>query len=82
MLITSIGIVLVCHPELTQIMATWAGIGRGVDIIIYLFLAIMTLVILDVYIRLHSTNELLTKMVRNIALLEATLEKKKKKKSN
>lgn len=65
------GILLVIFPSIAQALATWVGISRGVDLITYLFMAIMLIVMLDVYLRLQAALEMLTAVVRHISLLEA-----------
>ncbi|MBY0408410.1 MAG: DUF2304 domain-containing protein [Rickettsiales bacterium] len=70
MLLSCGGMVFVFFPSIAQVLATWVGISRGVDLITYLFMAIMLVVILDVYLRLQATLELLTAVVRHVSLLE------------
>lgn len=65
------GILFVIFPSIAQALATWVGISRGVDLITYLFMAIMLVVILDIYLRLQATQETMAAMVRHISLLEA-----------
>src|SRR5437868_4218322 len=65
------GIVFVISPSIAQTLATWVGISRGVDLITYLFMAIMLVVILDVYLRLQTNLEMLTLVVRHMSLLDA-----------
>lgn len=69
-------IVLVLFPSIAQGVATWAGIGRGVDLVTYLFMAMMLVVILDVYLRLQAAHETLTQLVRHISLEEASRNEK------
>ena len=69
--LSSVGVVFVLYPPLTQSIAAAAGIGRGVDLITYLFMAIMLMIILDIYLRLLASMEMLTLIVRRLSLLEA-----------
>jgi hypothetical protein len=66
------GILLVIFPQVAQSAATFVGIARGVDLITYLFMAIMLVVIFDVYLRLQSMLEMVTALARRMSLLEAS----------
>jgi len=68
------GIVLVIDPAIAQVLATKVGIARGVDLIMYLFMAVMLIVIMDIYIRLQVMREMVTSVVRQLSLLEAQLK--------
>lgn len=70
MLLSCGGILLVIFPSIAQTLATSVGINRGVDLIIYLFMAIMLIVLLDVYVRLQATLEMVTILVRQMSLLK------------
>ena len=65
------GILLVIIPSIAQALATKVGISRGVDLVTYLFMAIMLMVILDIYLRIQAMLEILTAVVRHTSLLEA-----------
>lgn len=65
------GILFVIMPSIAQALATKVGISRGVDLITYLFMAIMLTVILDIYLRIQAILEMLTAVVRYTSLLEA-----------
>ncbi len=75
MLLSGGGILLVTFPEIAQLLADRVGISRGVDLIIYLFIAIMLVVILDIYLRLQTMTEMLTSIVRHMSLIEAAQRK-------
>jgi len=55
--------------------ATWlaqkAGIGRGVDLIIYIWVVFSLLAILNLHLALRAQTELITKVARRLALSEA-----------
>lgn len=73
-----IGMILVIFPAITQTLADWVGVSRGVDLITYLFMAIMMMVLLDIYLKLHTTLEMLAATARRLSLLEANIEDKQK----
>lgn len=66
-----IGYLFVWVPELTNIMANLMGIGRGADLIMYLWIVVSLFLIMRLHIRLREQSELITKIAREHALTEA-----------
>lgn len=72
-----IGIIIIFQPELTSNIAHILGIGRGTDLIFYMFIFIS--VLLFGYLR-SEQNELsrkLTKITREIAIKDAVIPNNK-----
>jgi small membrane protein len=67
-----IGLYLVWVPS----HATWAaelfGIGRGADLILYMWVCISLIVLLNLHLKLRTQHELITDLARSIALANAT----------
>ncbi|MBI5389574.1 DUF2304 family protein [Candidatus Woesearchaeota archaeon] len=61
-------------PETTGVFARIFGVGRGVDVIIYLGIAFLFYALFRLYIKMDMLETNITKLVREIALW-----KKKKK---
>lgn len=59
---------LFIFPEVTQTAANWAGIGRGVDLIIYLSLIALFFGLFFILIRLERLERDVTRIVRKRAL--------------
>jgi len=55
-------------PDATQTLANWVGIGRGVDLVIYLAILILFFGLFYVIIRLERLERDVTKIVRRMAL--------------
>lgn len=70
-LLSFVGIGFVLFPQTTQTIAYYAGVGRGADLITYIFISIMLMVILDMYLRLRALLDMLTAIVRHMSLAEA-----------
>jgi small membrane protein len=55
--------------------ATWlahaAGIGRGADLILYTWVLISLLILLNLHLKLRAQSELVTRLARAVALAEA-----------
>lgn len=73
MLLAGVGITLVVFPSIAQSLADIVGVSRGVDLVIYVFMAVMMAVLLDLYLRWQSTMDTLTSIVRHISLNEVKL---------
>jgi hypothetical protein len=52
-------------------LALWAGVGRGVDLVLYIWVCISLLVGLNLHLKLRMQMELLTGLARAIALADA-----------
>ena len=65
------GLYFTWTPDHATQVATWAGVGRGVDLILYIWVCIILIVLLNVHLKLRSQMELVTIMARTIALAEA-----------
>ena len=67
-LMSATGLVFVWFPDLTTIIANKVGVGRGSDLIFYVFIILTLFIIFGFYIRLDKINDSLTVIVRNEAL--------------
>lgn len=76
--LSGMGIILVIFPSIAQNLANLVGVSRGVDLITYTFMAVMMVVLFDIYLRLQAALEMLTSVVRHISLVEAPLNDKTK----
>jgi small membrane protein len=62
------GLYFVWFPAHATALAELAGIGRGVDLIIYTWVVISLLVALNLHLKLRAQMELITALAREIAL--------------
>jgi len=60
--------VVVLLPQTTDIAARLVGVGRGVDVVIYLALVLLFYLVFRLYARQETIEREITKLVRNIAL--------------
>jgi small membrane protein len=65
------GLYFVWFPSHATALADLAGIGRGVDLIIYTWVVISLLVALNLHLKLRAQTELITALAREIALAKA-----------
>ena len=65
------GIGLVLFPDLSNHFAHWVGVGRGVDLIFYLFIVIALAAIFNLHLRIRANAEVTTELARSIALMSA-----------
>ena len=68
LLFWSVGLILVIKQEWVISLANWIGIGRGVDLVIYLSIILLYYLIYTVLIRLQEIEENLTRIIRGLAL--------------
>lgn len=64
------GFVAIWLPETTNVIADLVGIGRGADLIIYLWILLSFFLILKLHIQLRVQSETMTSLARHIALKE------------
>lgn len=71
MLAAGAGIYLVWIPSHATVLAELVGVGRGVDLVNYVWVAISLLILLNLHLKLRSQMEIITALARTIALAEA-----------
>ena len=64
------GLYFVWFPAHATVLAEAVGIGRGVDLIIYVWVVISLLIVLNLHLKLRSQMELITGLAREIAMLK------------
>ena len=70
-LVTTSGIYFVWVPEHSTQLAELAGIGRGVDLILYIWVCISLIVLLNLHLKLRTQMELITLLARKTAIADA-----------
>jgi len=65
------GAVLVAFPDLSTLLANAVGIGRGADLVFYVFMLIVFAAIANLHLRLRAHSEVVTLLARELALLSA-----------
>jgi hypothetical protein len=71
LLVAAAGLYFVWLPEQATWLAAHVGIGRGVDLIIYVWVVISLLVMLNLHLKLRSQMELITALAREVAIANA-----------
>lgn len=62
------GVLFVLHPDLTNQIAHFLGVGRGTDLLFYLFSLAVSYGFLLLYIRIRALDRKVTDLARTIAL--------------
>ena len=65
------GLYFVWLPDHATWLASLVGIGRGVDLILYVWVVISLIVMLNLHLKLRSQMELITTLTRQIAIANA-----------
>lgn len=77
LLATGTGIFFVLFPDFTTQLAHWMGVGRGVDLLLYLGFLFLFFLIIKLYARIRKMEHNFTDVVRNNSIKDAeNLEKK------
>jgi hypothetical protein len=71
LLLLMISITLIISPDITTKIAYVLGVGRGVDLIFYFLFCFLFFLIILLYSKLIESNDNLSKLVREIALMNA-----------
>jgi|SRR6476660_3800046 hypothetical protein len=58
-------------PSHATVLAELVGIGRGVDLILYLWVVISLIVLLNLHLKLRSQMDTITVLARELALAKA-----------
>ena len=69
--IATAGLYFVWMPEHSTQLAELVGIGRGVDLILYVWVCISLVVLLNLHLKLRTQTELITTLARKIAITDA-----------
>ena len=75
LLFTLIIVILILHPELTQAVASYVGIGRGVDLVLYLADLLYLYILFLLVVRLKKIESEITTLVREVALMSQLLKR-------
>lgn len=68
---------VVMRPEVTSVFAAWLGVGRGVDLALYLSVALLFYGLFQVSRKVDRLERSLTELVRQIALRGGTVRTNK-----
>lgn len=66
--VAAIGVFMVWDPDRTHRIAEFFGVGRGADLILYLWVVITLALIVFLYLKLEQMSREMTKLARLIAL--------------
>jgi hypothetical protein len=72
-LFAAAGVYFVWVPAHSTLLAEFVGIGRGVDLVLYTWVAISLIVLLNLHLKLRTQLELITALARTIALANANV---------
>ena len=69
-------IITTLMPEMVSNIANKFGVGRGVDLIIYFSIIILSYLIFRLYVKIEESQQQITHLVREISLWEKKSKKK------
>jgi len=71
LLLFGLGLLAIIFPSKTTAVANFLGVGRGVDLFLYLFILGVVFIAILFYRRLNKLEQRYTSLVRKLALDEA-----------
>ena len=71
-MVALIGILL---PATTTKIASFFGVGRGVDVILYLAVSLLFYLVFRIYVMIEDIRREITKVVRMVALMDTRSSK-------
>lgn len=67
-LLVAVGVYFVWMPTHTTVVAQWLGVGRGTDLLIYLWIVLTLIVGLNLHLKIQSIRAEITELARAMAL--------------
>ena len=64
-------LVFVWQPALVTTVANWLGVGRGTDLVLYLWVLVSTAEFLLLHQKIFRQSRLITELARHVAIREA-----------
>jgi|SRR3989344_404887 len=74
-------LIVVLSPPTTSKMANFLGIGRGVDFVLYVSLAILFYLVFRLYVMIEDLRHEITYLVRQIALQNPSKKPKRRRRT-
>jgi hypothetical protein len=71
MCVSAAGLYFVWLPARATWLAGSVGIGRGVDLLLYVWVVISLIVLLNLHLKLRSQTEVITSLAREVAIANA-----------
>src|SRR3989344_9209015 len=68
LIIWLMAILVIWYPKITSYLATKVGIGRGVDLVIYIFIIVVFYLMFRLLLRIEKIERHITGLVREMAL--------------
>lgn len=62
-----VGVIIVL-PQTTQIVADWLGVGRGVDVVIYIAIIVLFYIVFRIFNRIEKIEKDITYLVKEISI--------------
>src|SRR3990167_10555001 len=75
------GLVGVLLPKTTTKLAGFFGVGRGVDVIVYIALALLFYLVFRIYVMIEDLRHEITYIIREVALSGSSKNRKNPKRS-
>lgn len=69
------GAFFILKVEMATNIANMLGVGRGADLLLYCAVLLFSLITFGLFIRIRRMDENITELIRQLALLEASLKK-------
>ena len=64
-------IIGVIYPDLVSVVASWVGVGRGTDLLLYILFVVFLFYVLGQYVRSQDDRDKTVRLARKVAILDA-----------
>jgi len=64
----------IARPDLLSVVASWLGVGRGADLLLYVLIISFAFVAINTYLKFKDYEERLVVVARRLAISEARFE--------
>ena len=71
LLISVLGVYFVWLPDHATTIAQYLGVGRGADLVLYVWVVLSLAILLNLHLKLTAQLQLITALARHVALQEA-----------
>lgn len=72
--------IIIVLPDTTTRLASYFGVGRGVDVIVYISLALLFYLVFRIFVMIEDIRHEITSLIRIIALQKSSKKNKAKSK--
>ena len=67
-IISTMGLCFIWFPDFSTYLANYVGVGRGADLVFYVFIIVSLIVVFTIYLKIENLTSAITLIVRSQAI--------------